>query len=553
MTKRVFWSMFAIVLAVLVLVTTLVGGVLYSSFETQLADELAQEAQFAAQGVEDSGISYLASLPQSANRLTLVAQDGTVLFDNEADTAALGNHNDREEIVEARATGVGDSVRYSSTLGAKTIYHAVLLDDGMVLRVSTVQDSVLSLLARLVQPLVIILAIVLALAAFLAYLLARRITRPLNDIDLEHPEQCETYEELSPLLVKIHAQNRTIETQMDDLRHRQQELAQITAHMQEGLVVTDASGEVLSINRMASELFDADETRSVGRSILELDRSDALRTAIASALEGRSADASTDIAGRRYRFIASPVLEDGAVTGTVLLIIDVTERYEWEKLRSEFATNVSHELRTPLTALSGTAEIMSAGLVAPDDVPHFAQRIYEESQRLIALVNDIIEVSRLDDREAVYEREDVDLGVLAADVIGHLAPAADAKGIAVALEDGHASVEGVKRILEEMLCNLVDNAIKYTPEGGAVTVAVKAPSSGGGPTLSVSDTGIGIPAADLDRVFERFYRVDKSRSQDVAGTGLGLSIVKHAAAYHGAAVRIESAEGQGTTVSVIWP
>lgn len=568
MAKRIFWSIFAVVLVVLLACTTLVGSVLYGSYKTQLSDELSQEAQLAAVGVESSGSGYLASLAGISTRITLIAPDGSVAFDNEADPETMGNHGEREEVVEAREMGSGDSTRYSSTLGTETLYHAVLLSDGTVLRASISLDSISAMLARLVQPLVIILAAVIALSAFLAYLLARHVVSPLNGLDLEHPETCDTYRELDPLLLKVHAQNLTIASQMESLRRKQRELSQITAHMREGLVVTDARGDVLSINRMAVGLFDVQDARPVGQSVLELDRGDAFRTVMAAALQGRSAQDSLTRSGRHYQLIASPVFADtdtdtdradgegGAgmpVDGAVLIILDVTERYDWEKLRSEFATNVSHELKTPLTALSGTAEILGRGMVAPEDVPHFAGRIYEESQRLIALVTDIIEISRLDEREVVYEKESVDLHDLAAAAMAPLESTAADKGVSLDLAGVHVEVAGVRRILEEMVANLVDNAVKYTSAGGHVRVSVEGETPHARAQVIVEDDGIGIPADDLDRVFERFYRVDKSRSQDAPGTGLGLSIVKHGAAYHGIDVTLESEEGIGTKAAIVWP
>ncbi len=562
MTKRIFWSIFSVVLVMLVCCVGLVGGVVFSDSEKQLQEELAQESLLVSQGYKMNGESYLTSLQNSSTRITLVGQDGSVLYDNEADPATMGNHNDREEIIEARAGGTGDSIRYSSTLKQEIIYHALLLDNGQVMRVSITENSAFALLEQLIEPVGITLAIVIILSAFLAYYLARRVTQSINSIDLEHPENYDTYEELSPLLVKLYAQNKTIAQQMKELRRTQAEFAQITEHMQEGLVMMDARGDVLFFNQKVADLFGLDGMPA-HHNIVEINRSEQFRTVVETALAGSNGTATVMIGARYYQLIASPVFDDRImqpedeksprmVSGAVLLLIDVTEKHDWEKLRSEFAANVSHELKTPLTSLSGIAEIMRNGMVAPDDIPHFAGKIYDESQRLIQLVSDIIEISKLDERDIVYEQEPVDLLDLASDMCFQLQDAADTKSISVTLSGDHVEVDGVRRILEEMIYNLIDNAIKYTPEGGSVRVKLSADQPEGSIILSVSDTGIGVPAADLDRVFERFYRVDKSRSQESPGTGLGLSIVKHAAAYHGAEVFMESAVGVGTTVRVIW-
>jgi two-component system, OmpR family, phosphate regulon sensor histidine kinase PhoR len=563
MTKRIFWSIFSVVLVILICCVGLVGGVVFSDSEKQLQEELAQESTFVAQGYRTNGEGYLTSLQNISTRITLVAADGTVLYDNEADPATMANHNDREEIIEARSGGVGDSIRYSSTLKQETIYHALLLDNGQVMRVSITENSALALIEQLIEPVGIILTIVIVLSAFLAYYLARRVTQSINSIDLEHPENYDTYEELSPLLVKLYAQNKTIAKQMEELRRTQAEFAQITEHMQEGLVMMDARGDVIFFNQKVSDLFGFDGM-PVHHNIVEINRSEQFRTVVATALSGSNGTATVMIGARYYQLIASPVFGDRTtvaeddnvqpvVSGAVLLLIDVTEKHDWEKLRAEFAANVSHELKTPLTSLSGIAEIIRNGMVASDDIPHFAGKIYDEAQRLIQLVSDIIEISKLDERDIVYEQEPVDLLDLASDMCFQLQDAADTKAMSVTLSGDHVEVQGVRRILEEMIYNLIDNAIKYTPFGGSVRVKVSTDQPEGHIVLSVSDTGIGIPVADLDRVFERFYRVDKSRSQESPGTGLGLSIVKHAAAYHGAEVSIESIVGTGTTVRVVWP
>lgn len=550
MTRRIFRTSFLVALTTLLLSVLMLMGVLHRHFESQIFGELAQSARLAARGLAVGGIPYLEGLGGDRHRITLVGPDGGVLFDNQADPQTMENHAGREEIHEALTGGTGESVRVSQTLADRTIYYAVLTSEGSVLRLSITQDTELRLLSRLLFPIAGICALALLLSAFLASRLAGRIIKPINGIDPEHPELFEAYEELTPLLAKIHDQNKMIQKQMSALKQTKQEFDAITGHMNEGLIVLDAAGRILSINESARRILGAPEEPS-GQSVLTLNRSEAFVGAVEAAGAGRGSSAVLQLSGRSFQLLANPVAENGAVGGAILLLLDVTEKREWEKIRSEFTANVSHELKTPLTSISGIAEIMKNGLVKPSDMPHFAENIYKETRRLIALVSDIIKLSQLDERAIPIEMAPADLYELAQTVIERLEGPAREKGLTVTLEGEHAFVTGVSQILEEMIYNLADNAIKYNKPGGSVALSVW--ETGEGIRLRVADTGIGIPPEDVNRVFERFYRVDKSHSKAVGGTGLGLSIVKHGAAFHAAQVELESRLGEGTTVTIKWP
>ena len=547
MTKRIFRAIFLVALAVFVAGTALTMGAVYRYYSGVYEAQIQEEASYLSSAVEKMGLSYLEGLDRGSHRITWIAGDGTVLFDNAADEAAMENHGDREEIQEALSGGVGESERYSSTLSERSYYYALALSDGSVLRVSGEQYTVLSLVVSIWYYILLVLLAALALSLFLASRISRAIIRPLNEIDLEHPEDGEPYEELSPLLGRIAAQNRQIRAQIEEMRTKQQEFATITENMNEGLLVIDQETEVLSYNNAALRLLGA---ARVEGSVFSLNRSEQFRQAVDTSLQGSHSQALMELSERTYQLIANPVHERDRVVGAVLLLLDVTEREEREKLRREFTANVSHELKTPLTSISGFAELIKSGMVKAEDIPHFAGNIYSEAQRLITLVGDIIRLSQLDEGTTGLEKESVDLAEVAQAAAERLADAAGQRDIAVDLRLESAVIQGNPQILDEMVYNLCDNAIKYNKDHGRITLTVSA--GGGHPVLSVSDTGIGIPYADQRRVFERFYRVDKSHSKEIGGTGLGLSIVKHGAAYHNAQVELESVPGQGTTVRVLF-
>ena len=548
MTKKIFRTILAVGIAVILLSTALFCTVLLRHYTTRVFDELEMEAALAARGVELEGADYLAGLdPQ--NRVTWISGDGSVLYDSQADAGAMENHLEREEVQEALSGRVGEAERYSDTLSTRTLYVALPLSDGSVLRVASDQSSVVSLVVELIPSLVLVLILTIALGSLLAYRLSRAIIRPILALDLSHPEDCDTYEELTPLLRRIHSQSETIQSQMEELERQRSEFTAITENMSEGFLLMDSRTNLLSCNSSALRLLDAPRAE-VGESVLHLNRTEAFRRVVDEALQGRHSEALLEREDKCYQLLANCVQREGQVVGAVIAILDVTERESREALRREFTANVSHELKTPLTSISGFAELMKTGTVPPETVPEFAGDIYREAQRLITLVEDIIHLSQLDEDLVPLERGAVDLFAVARDVVQRLTPAAERAGVALTLTGGETTVEGVRQVLDEMVANLVDNAIKYNRPGGSVAVEVTVAE--GKPRLTVRDTGIGIPAAHQERVFERFYRVDKSHSKEVGGTGLGLSIVKHAAAYHNASVSLESTEGVGTTVTVQW-
>lgn len=549
MTAKIFRNSMVVGISVFLLSVALFLGVLYQYFGNQLTHELENEARLVAAGVEIKGMDYL-QLAHSTSRITWVDKDGIVLYDSMADPAKMENHGDREEIQEAMKAGQGTAVRYSATLSEKTFYAALRLDDGTVIRLASAQYTIWVLLLSMVQPLLVILVVTLILAAVLASRLSKRIIRPIIGLDLEHPENCEIYDELAPLLTRIRRQNDTIRKQMDLLRQRQREFVALTENMSEGFVLLDRSGHVLSYNsgalRLLGALAPAEEAN-----VLVLDRSDVFRRVVEQVLSGCRSQGRLERGGRCVQLLADPVSREEQVDGAVLVLVDVTEREQGEKMRREFTANVSHELKTPLTAISGMAEILKNGMVEPEDIAGFAGDIYKESQRLIALVEDIIHLSRLDEGGPSLQRERVDLLELVQNVAKRAEPLAKKAGVTIAVAGAPLSVQGVPAILDEMIFNLCDNAIKYNRPGGAVTLTVSPKEREG--EITVADTGIGIPPQDQERVFERFYRVDKSHSKEIGGTGLGLSIVKHGAALHEARVELESALGQGTKVRLIFP
>ncbi|MGM9648244.1 MAG: sensor histidine kinase [Eubacteriales bacterium] len=558
MTKRIFRSIFLVAIAVLAVSFLLSLAMLYGYFNDQYAVGLQDQAQFIAAGLESQGKTYLENLesPEGMEgnalhtRITWVAADGTVLFDNTVDPLTLGNHLDREEIREAIAAGEGSATRYSDTLTRETVNYAKRLSDGSVLRVSDSHDSMLTLLLRLLAPILGVAAVVVTVSGLLSYGIARKVTEPLNQLDLSHPERSKTYKELTPLLDRLTKQNQQIREQMEQLKRRQKEFAAITENMSEGLLVVDAMGNLLSYNVGALHLLDAAHIEP-SANVLTIDDSEGFHRAITGALDGMHATELADYDGRVYQIIANPVREKNETVGAVLMILDVTEREEREKLRREFSANVTHELKTPLTSISGFAEMIQMGIARPEDVGHFAGKIHSEAQRLLGLIDDILRLSQLDENSIPGEKTAVDLSSLTAQVVERLLPTAGRRAVTIETRLSPAKVMGVSQILDEMIYNLVDNAIKYNHEQGKVFVTLE--KEGGKVRLTVRDTGIGIPDADRARVFERFYRVDKSHSKEIGGTGLGLSIVKHGAAFHGAALTLDSTPGQGTVVSVLFP
>ena len=549
MTKRIFRATLLVGVAVLIASLALVMGVLYSYFGRVQESQLRDELSLAAVGVEKNGTDYLRALQSRQYRITWVRADGTVVYDTQADAETMENHAQRQEIQQALAAGEGESSRYSSTLLQKTVYYAQRLPDGTVLRLSAVRVTAGVLVLNMLQPILLVLAAALILSGVLAGRLARRITEPLNRLDLEHPLENDTYEELAPLLRRMEHQRRQIDRQMGELRQRSEEFDQITGSMNEGLVLLDEAGAILSINPAARRLLDADGD-CVGQDFLTVDRDVTMSDALRQAAEQGHSEFRGERNGREYQFDVTRIQTEGRTAGTVLLVFDVTERAFAERNRREFTANVSHELKTPLQGIIGSAELLENGMVKQEDVPRFVGHIRAEAQRLVTLIGDIIRLSQLDEGEPM-PTEPVELLAVAREAAENLRSAAETRNVTVEVTGTPATVSGVRRLLYEIVLNLCDNAIKYNTEGGRVEVEVA--QDGGTAAVTVRDTGIGIPPEHQSRVFERFYRVDKSHSKASGGTGLGLSIVKHAVQYHHGVIQLKSEVGKGTEIRVTFP
>lgn len=546
MHKKIFRSSVLVTLFVLLSSIILIMGILYDYFESQLINELKREAVYISRAIEKDGTDYLNDMNDGNERITLISPDGTVIADTVADAESLENHSERDEVKQAMQNGSGISSRYSDTLTEKIVYYAVKMEDGNILRVSARHYTVVIILLGLIQPILVVALIAILLSMWLCHRLSVKLVEPINRLDLEYPENNETYEELTPLLKKITHQRKTIDKQLKDAIQMQEEFKLITENMNEGFLVIDSEMRILTHNAAAMKLLDI----SGNENVLSVNRSQIFRKMLERVLSGVRDESETEHDGRCYRFIANPVFDEDIVIGAVIVILDVTESVNREKLRREFTSNVSHELKTPLTSISGFAEIMKSGDTPAEMVIDFSNSIYDEAQRLISLVSDIMKISELDEKSVVYEKETVDLYALSLEVAERLRAEADKKNVKINMTGDNAVVIGVRKILDEMIYNLCDNAIKYNKENGIVDIIIS--SSNNKVKLIVRDTGIGIPTAQQSRVFERFYRVDKARSKSVGGTGLGLAIVKHGAMYHNAEIELESKENIGTSVSIIF-
>ena len=549
MKKRIFRSIMLVSVTCVIAGLAFLMGILYHFFGNQLEKELKAEASYLAVAVEKEGEAAFESLPLEAARVTLIDSDGTVLFDNKADAKSMENHGERKEVKAAMETGTGKSVRQSDTLMEKTVYYAKKLSNGQILRVSSNQYTVAAILKELFLPLIYVVLLMAVMGAVFASRLTKRIVEPLNEVDFDHPEQAETYEEIAPLLTKINKQQKTIGKQIADARRQQEEFSIITENMSEGLLVIDNQTDLLSCNSSARNLLAASGMQKQ-QSVFSLNRSEPFRQAVDAVLAGKHGETILRVGDNYCQVTGNPVFSDGAVTGGVLLLVDITEKIQREKLRREFTANVSHELKTPLTSISGFAEIIQDGFVKPQDVKIFAGKIFDEAQRLITLVGDVIKISQLDEGCLPYQKEDVDVYVLAKNILERFKEPAEKKGISLYLEGEHAVLSTVEPILDEVLANLCDNAVKYNRTDGNVTVTVL--NGKHAVSISVADTGLGISQGEKTRIFERFYRVDKSHSKEVGGTGLGLSIVKHGAAFLGAKLELESTLKKGSTFRLIW-
>lgn len=551
MTKKVFWGIFSTSLFTMLVCIFMIINLLCNYYNNKVESNLESSGEYIAKGIESAGTEYLNNL-ESDNRITLISSDGKVLFDNKTDITQMENHADRKEFKEAKANGSGKSERFSSTLSEKTYYYCLKLSSGNIIRVSSGQYTLVKLLYYMLWPICAVVIIIIAVSVILAVHLSRSIFKPINNIDLENSNSInKSYKELSPLLDKINSQNHKIAKQMDELQRSQKEFAVISDNMSEGLLIIDKNGFIISYNQSITKSFQVSGDMH-GKNILEHELPEPVKKALESALKGKHSAKTITFNGKYYEIIANPVTsENNDFMGAVFIMVDVTEKEGREKLRKEFTSNVSHELKTPLTSIYGVSDMMMSGIVKQEDICEFASDIHSEAGRLISLVNDIIKLSQLDEDEVPLPKEKIDMLELSKDVADSLKNISAKQNISIEVCGDHGYVIGVYDILYEMIYNLCDNAIKYNKQNGNVKVTVAA-NSGKTTIVSVEDTGIGIPQEHLDRIFERFYRVDKSHSKKIGGTGLGLSIVKHAALYHNAKISIDSKTNSGTKISIIF-
>ena len=550
MTKRIFSSIFFTAFVVLILCSGILLGLYYSGYVAKTKDAVERECRLVKEGVESFGEECLGEFSTEGLRVTLVRPDGTVAYDTDAgiDPSALGNHLDREEIIEALSSGEGYAVRYSESKMHQTVYFALLLESGSVLRVATEHNSAYSVLLSTFAPLILIFIVVVLIALAVAVKLSRSIIKPLSELDTEHPERAVVYEELRPVVDRLIERDRRISSQMNELTLRRMEFDSIASNMTSGMIIINSKAEILFCNNSAKEIFSSGKT--VPKNILSLYNTESFRAAVSSALSGDNGYSSLKREDKYYSIVVAPVLNDEFTVGAVIIIFDETEKAKREELRREFSANVSHELKTPLTSIMGYAELIGNGIADGADARSFAEDIHSEATRLLALVGDIIRLNQVDGGEIPYDGK-IEIMSILNSVKTRLHPIAQSKNISIGLEGEEAHIMGNYQIFEELIYNLVDNGITYGKEGGFVNVLMK--KQDGSLTVTVSDNGIGIPKGQQERVFERFYRVDKSHSKSIGGTGLGLSIVKHAVAYHRGTLKLESELGKGTSVELNFP
>lgn len=548
MNKKIFFSSCLVAFTVLIISLAMSTGILFNQFEKQVEQELKEESELLASVTEDAGVENISDYDFGSRRVTVIGKDGKVLFDSQADASKMENHSDREEFKEAALYGTGMSSRYSDTLTQKNIYYAIRLSDGSVLRLSAPHSTVFAIISDLIGPICIVVLLALILSAILAIKLSESILKPINALDLDNPENNKTYDELAPLLTKINRQKLVIDNQLHEAKQKQKEFKLITDNMREGLLVIDSNSDILTYNAAAEKLLDITDETSLAS--LKIYRSTQVIDAVDEALKGNNSECQITQHSRQYSLIANPVFRDGEIIGAVIVLLDVTEKAQREQLRREFTANVSHELKTPLTSIYGFAELMKDGDMKKEDMEDFAKSIYDETKHLITLVGDIIKLSALDEKSRFYEKETVDLYALACETAERLKVDAAKKHVEIDVEGEKAEYFGVRQILTDIIYNLCENAIKYNRENGSVNVSVKEKDNN--IILKVKDTGIGIPQEHQERVFERFYRVDKSHSKEIGGTGLGLSIVKHGVMYHGGEISMDSEPGKGTEITVIF-
>lgn len=549
MTRKIFNSIIIVAGTILLVSVIIFMGCLYGYFESVRESGLKDELELSMIAVEDNGVSYLEKINSDRYRITWIASDGTVIYDTVNDNEKKENHLERAEVRSALETGEGQSNRYSDTLLEKTMYYAKRMKDGSVLRISTSSATVGLLVIGMFQPILIIVVIAFVMSGVLAGRLSKRIVKPLNNLDLDHPLENDAYEEISPLLIRINRQNNEIGAQFKELQQRETEFSQITACMNEGLVLMDKQGNILSINSAANRIFGLKQD-AAGKDFLEIYRDHGMSLCMKNAIESGHSEIQQSRSGREYQFDVSRIESNGDILGTVLLIFDITEKVQAERNRREFTANVSHELKTPLQGIIGSAELIENGMVKQEDLPRFIGHIRKEASRLVTLVEDIIRLSQLDEKTEL-EKEQIDLLNLAYETAESLRGIANDRNIDIRVSGEQVTISGVRKLLYEIIYNLCDNAIKYNVNGGNVKISVS--DNNRYAIVTVTDTGIGIPQEHLDRVFERFYRVDKSHSKESGGTGLGLSIVKHAVAYHKGTIDVKSKEDSGTTIKIELP
>ena len=551
MNKKIFHALFLTALVTMVAAAAISATVFYFSYSERVMDDLAAELSYLKIAYDDDPESIAHATMSFGRRLTVISSDGSVAYDSVASEDAMENHLDRPEVKEAITAGFGTDRRESGTLLTAYYYAAERMADGTILRLSVSGDNIFSFVMGMMLPMALLLLVLLVILSLIAVRIAKGITEPINSIDLSNPEAENSYEELSPLLFRIAKQQALIKQQVEAAERKSHEFAIIIDNMSEGLAVIDMNARILSVNRAAWMLFDAAEVK-IGDSILAINREEIFSSIVDDALSGKRSEAIEETRTRVLQLIASPVFEDDKVSGAVVIMIDITEKSEREKLRREFTANVSHELKTPLQSISGYAELLKNGGLSPETAADFGNEIYSESQRLIALVHDIIRLSKLDENDAEEINESVSLADIAEDVADRLAKKAKAMNVKIqVIRDDDGVINGAEALLDEMIFNLLDNAVIYNRKGG--TAIVRISRDGNDTVLSIKDTGIGIPDSDQDRVFERFYRVDKSRSKATGGTGLGLSIVRHAALYHHATISLDSKLGIGTEITIRFP
>ena len=551
MTKRVFRSIFIVAGSVLLASFIIILGVLYEHFTAVQKKQLTVQTQLARHAVELEGETYLQGLDLGDEyRITWTDSKGNVLYDSKADADAMENHAERQEIKEALKNGSGSSIRYSQTRMERTIYYAERLEDGTVLRLSVTLNTVISLLIGMAQPIAVILLFALILSGVLASQLAKRIVKPLNELNLDQPLDNEVYEEISPLLMRIERQHREIRQQLEILKEKREEWNTVTECMNEGIILLNDKDVIISMNRSAMRLLETDDT-AVGKEILSVNRNLLLQGVIEKAKQREHAETVLELDEGDYQVAASSITSNHTLRGVVLLMFDITNKEIAEQIRREFTANVSHELKTPLHSISGCAEILKDGLVEPEDVPRFINQIFNESKRMVTLVDDIIRLSKLDEGVEEAPREEINLYQMAKEIGVQLTPVAEQKQVQIKVNGNDAYIRGILPQMKELIYNLCDNAIKYNREGGTVDITVAAAEER--VTLSVKDSGIGIPREHLSRIFERFYRVDKSHSKEIGGTGLGLSIVKHIAKVHDATLDVRSTVGEGSVFTIVFP